>query len=250
MSISANSLINDSVNFFKNQLGGLFTIALLAAVVSVIIYAILIPDPQLFVTYLESLKKLTEVGSQGAQYWLENMTDKEKNAIIHVFFGTLLPTILGSTILICGVLSYINRLSRGEDITVMQALSSSLPKIPSIFLLVLICSLLVQIGINLFIVPGVLLAIGFSLAPAVLISENVSPFSAIGKSWKIAYANWRIILPMIMIWLASQMLVALLFNMFELNYIVSNGISFFVNNLIAAFVLLYFFRLYMLVNLK
>lgn len=102
MSISANSLINDSVNFFKNQLGGLFTIALLAAVVSVIIYAILIPDPQLFVTYLESLKKLTEVGSQGAQYWLENMTDQEKNAIIHVFFGTLLPTILGSTILICG----------------------------------------------------------------------------------------------------------------------------------------------------
>lgn len=78
MSISANSLINDSVNFFKNQLGGLFTIALLAAVVSVIIYAILIPDPQLFVTYLESLKKLTEVGSQGAQYWLENMTDQEK----------------------------------------------------------------------------------------------------------------------------------------------------------------------------
>ncbi|MDE5306606.1 YciC family protein [Providencia stuartii] len=79
----------------------------------------------------------------------------------------------------------------------------------------------------MFIVPGVLLAIGFSLAPAVLISENVSPFSAIGKSWKIAYANWRIILPMIMIWLASQMLIALLFNMFELNYIVSNGISFF-----------------------
>ncbi len=39
----------------------------------------------------------------------------------------------------------------------------------------------------------------FSLAPAILMTENTNPFSAMGKSWKLAYANWRVALPMILI---------------------------------------------------
>ncbi|ELX8378089.1 YciC family protein [Providencia vermicola] len=250
MSISANSLINNSVNFFKNQLGGLFTIVLLATVVSVVIYAIMVPNAHMLAVLYNAQAQLIDSGNSGLQNWVQDLSEEDKSSILRVSFGLILSVTFGSLILICGVLSYIAGLSRGEDITATQALSASLPKAPSMFLLLVVCSLLVQLGITIMLIPGIVLAIGFSLAPAVLMSENVNPFSAMGKSWKMAYANWRVVLPMVLIWMASQMLVSILINKLQLNHIVANGLSFFINNIIAAFALLYFYRLYMLITQK
>lgn len=186
----------------------------------------------------------------GLQDWVQGLSEEEKSSILRVSFGLILSVTFGSLILICGVLAYIAGLSRGEDMTGTQALLASLPKAPSMFLLLVVCSLLVQLGTTIMVFPGIVLAIGFSLAPAILISENVNPFNAMGKSWKMAYANWRLALPMVLIWMASQMLVSLLMSSMQMNHIVSNGVSFLINNIIAAFALIYFYRLYMLITQK
>ena len=250
MSISANSLISDSINFFKNQLGGLSTIVLLATVVSVIIYSMMIPSAQMISVLVDAQAQFIKAGNSGLQDWVQGLSEEEKSSILRVSFGLILSVAFGSLILICGVLAYIAGLSRGEDMTGTQALLASLPKAPSMFLLLVVCSLLVQLGTTIMVFPGIVLAIGFSLAPAILISENVNPFNAMGKSWKMAYANWRLALPMVLIWMASQMLVSLLMSSMQMNHIVSNGVSFLINNIIAAFALIYFYRLYMLITQK
>lgn len=250
MSISANSLISDSVNFFKNQLGGLSTIVLLATVVSVIIYSMMIPNAQMISVLVDAQSQFIDAGNSGLQHWVQGLSEEEKSSILRVSFGLILSVTFGSLILICGVLAYISGLSRGEEMTGAQALLASLPKAPSMFLLLVVCSLLVQLGITIMVFPGIVLAIGFSLAPAILINENVNPFNAMGKSWKMAYANWRLALPMVLIWMASQMLVSLLVSSIQMNHIVANGVSFLINNIIAAFALIYFYRLYMLITQK
>ncbi|CAG9420391.1 YciC family protein [Providencia alcalifaciens] len=246
MSISANSLFRDSINFFKNQLNGLFTIVLIATAISVIVYAMLIPNERMIGVLLEAQNQLLEAGNAGLQNWVLNLPEDEKNSILRVSVGLILSVALGSLVLMCGVLSYIANLSRGEAVNGTQALVSSLPKAPAMFLLLIICSLLIQLGITLMVLPGLILAIGFSLAPAILMNEKVNPFNAMGRSWKLAFANWRIAAPMILIWMATQMLVSMLLSSLQLNHIVVNGISFLINNMIAAFALIYFFRLYML----
>ncbi|EKT56225.1 YciC family protein [Providencia sneebia] len=254
MSISANSLISDSINFFKNQSSGLSTIIVLATAVSTIIYALMIPNAEMIATFINTLvdaqTKFIDAGNDGMQSWIQDLPEDNRSSIMRVSLGLLLSVTIGRLVLICGVLSYIARLSRGENITAIQALTSSLPKAVSMFLLLIICSLLVQLGIAIMIVPGVIFAIGFSLAPAILISENINVFSAIAKSWKLAYANWRFVFPIILIWMATQMLVGLLISNLNLNHIVGNGLSFLLNNVIAAFALIYFYRLYMLISEK
>lgn len=248
MSISANSLISDSINFFKNQLSGLFTIILLATAVSVVIYSMMIPNAQMIGVLFDAQTKFIDAGNSGLQNWVQDLSEEDKSSILRVSLGLILSVTFGSLILICGILSYISGLSRGEEMTGTQALLASLPKALSMLLLLVICSLLVQLGITIMVLPGVVLVIGFSLAPAILISESVNPLNAMGQSWKMAYANWRLALPMVLIWMASQMLVSLVVSSLNLNHIVTNGISFLINNVIAAFALIYFYRLYMLIK--
>lgn len=84
MSITANSLIRDSVNFFKNQLNGLLTISLLATVVSVVIYYLMIPNKEMIAVVFEAQNKLAESGNAGLQEWIKELSDQDKSSILRV----------------------------------------------------------------------------------------------------------------------------------------------------------------------
>ncbi|UDG80753.1 hypothetical protein GFV14_00228 [Candidatus Hartigia pinicola] len=247
MSIAINSLISDSINFFKNQLVDILTLVFLATATSVVIYSIMIPNTLMISVLFNAQATLIDAGSSGLQDWVQSLSEEDKSNILRVSFGLIFSIIVGSLILICGILSYMFRLSHGEKITGIQALLASSSKAPSMLLLLIVCSLLVQLGITIMVLPGILLAIGFSLAPAILMRENTNPFSAMSKSWSIAYNNWRSVLPMVLIWMTSQILISLFLNSLNLNHIINNGLSFLLNNMISAFAFIYFYRLHMLI---
>ena len=87
MSISANSLFRDSLNFLKNQLNGLFTIVLIATAISVIVYAMLIPNERMIGVLLEAQNQLLDAGNAGLQNWVLNLPEDEKNSILRVSMG-------------------------------------------------------------------------------------------------------------------------------------------------------------------
>ena len=122
-------------------------------------------------------------------------------------------------------------------------------RLPRLLLLIFLTTLLVQLGLLLIIVPGILLAIAFSLAPVIATSDNLGAIKSMRLSARLAFANLRLLAPAVLFWLLAKAAVLLLATQFTLvsslvAAILLNGLS----NLISALLLIYLYRLYMLLR--
>ncbi|CAA2929963.1 YciC family protein [Arsenophonus endosymbiont of Bemisia tabaci] len=246
MSITANSLISDSFNFFKNQLSGLFILSFISATISLILYYFLVPIDEM-ATISKTLGGQND--SISLLTWVSQLSDEEKSIMMRVSLLSLAAVFIGLILLVSSVVTYLSELSTGNSISAGQAFVLSLRILPNMLILLVICTIIIYFGFMLFILPGIILAIGFSLSPIILITvKNIMPLRAMSQSWKIALRHWWLILAILLLWLALQMLLTMLLGQFRfLPSMVNNIISFTLNNLLTSFTLIYFFRLYMLV---
>ncbi|RXK33363.1 hypothetical protein BBD39_08010 [Arsenophonus endosymbiont of Bemisia tabaci Asia II 3] len=247
MSITANSLISDSFNFFKNQLSGLFILSFISATISLILYYFLVPIDEM-ATIVKTLGGQND--STSLLTWVSQLSDEEKSIMMRVLLLSLAAVFIGLILLVSSVVTYLSELSTGNSISAWQAFVLSLRILPNMLILLVICTIIIYFGFMLFILPGIILAIGFSLSPIILITvKNTMPLRAMSQSWKIALRHWWLILAILLLWLALQMLLTMLLGQFRfLPSMVNNIISFTLNNLHTSFTLIYFFRLYMLVG--
>ncbi|MGP1931133.1 MAG: YciC family protein [Arsenophonus sp. ET-YP4-MAG3] len=245
MSITANSLINDSFNFFKNQLRDLFVLSFISANISLIFYYFLVPINEM-ITIIKTLN--IQNNSISLLTWISQLSNKEKAILIKVSLLSLTAIFIGLVLLVSSVITYLSEFNAGNNINSLQAFILSLNKLPNILVLLIICIIITYFGFMLFILPGIILAVGFSLSPIILITDkNSIPLRAISKSWKIAFRYWWLILIILLSWLTLQILISLLLGEFHfLPNVINNIISFTLNNLLTTFILIYFFRLYML----
>ncbi|WP_309251616.1 YciC family protein, partial [Lonsdalea populi] len=110
-------------------------------------------------------------------------------------------------------------------------------------------TLLIQLGMLFLIVPGVLLAIALSLSPVISGTEKHGIWASMRHSSKLVFANFRITAPAVLLWLVAKVVLLLLVARLPLAAptvmaIVINGLS----NFISALLLIYLFRLYMLLR--
>jgi uncharacterized membrane protein (DUF373 family) len=94
-----------------------------------------------------------------------------------------------------------------------------------------------------------LVAIALSLAPIIATSENLGVFKSMRLSSKLAYANLRLIMPAVLVWLLAKAAVLLLAAQFSqvsslVAAVLLNGLS----NIVSALLLIYLYRLYMLLR--
>lgn len=97
--------------------------------------------------------------------------------------------------------------------------------------------------------PGILLAIAFSLAPVIATSDNLGAIKSMRLSASLAFANLRLRAPAVLFWLLAKAAVLLLATQFTLvsslvAAVLLNGLS----NLLSALLLIYLYRLYMLLR--
>ncbi|MFP3036735.1 MAG: YciC family protein [Arsenophonus sp.] len=247
MSVTANLLISDSFNFFKNQLIDLFILSFISATITIILYYSLVPinDMLTIVKTIGIQSNLTSLIK-----WINQLSNEEKNIIMKISLFSLTTIFIGLILLVSSVITYLLELSIGNKINAFQSFILSLNILPNMFILSIICTIIIYFGFILFILPGIILAIGSSLSPIILITiKNISPLKAICQSWKITFRYWWLILSILLFWLSSQMFLTIFLGQFRfLPGLVNNIISFTVNNLITSFTLIYFFRLYMLVG--
>ncbi|MDE9452890.1 envelope biogenesis factor ElyC [Xenorhabdus bovienii] len=240
MPITANILYRDSFNFFKNQLLNIFILSVLAALVAALLEHLLMPDGEQLKLLVEIQNAFKESGNTGVKNFVAQLTPEEQLMFLRTAFGILFSNIFGSTLLTANVLLLINAISNGHQTNALHASRSSIGSLPKMFLLMFICTLLIQLGYALMFIPGILLSIAFAFAPVFLLEKGRGVFSSMQESWKLAFANLRLLAPAILLWFAIKLIIALGFARMP-DIVLS-----ILNNLLSSILLIYLFRLYML----
>lgn len=249
MPITANTLFRDSLNFMRNQLSSIVLLSLLAAFITVILNQALTPNREQLDILSSTTESLANSSSMSLQEMVKQMTPEQQLMLLKVSAAATFSTLIGSTILVGGLLTLIQLVSQGMRTSALRSIGAAAPVLPRLLLLLLICTFLVQLGLMLYIIPGIALAIAFSLAPIVATTEKLGVFRSMKTSVKLVYAqskNILLVAPATVLWLAAKMLLLLMAShLTMLTPMVASIVMGTVSNIISALLLIYLFRLYM-----
>ncbi|UVK79002.1 MAG: putative inner membrane protein [Sodalis sp. Ffu] len=245
--IMVSTLYRDMRNFFRNQFGSIILLALLTALISVVLGHVLSPENEQSIALGGSAEMGNTAGMTFQQIVGQMSVDQQRILLKASVAGTF-ASLVGNVLLASGLLTMIRLVSNHQPVSVLLSIGLSAPLLPRLLLLIFLTTLLVQLGL-LLLLPGVLLAIAFSLAPIIATSDNLGAIKSMRLSSKLAYANIRLIAPAVLFWLLAKAVVLLLAMQFTMvSNLVSAVLLSVLSNLISALLLIYLYRLYMLLR--
>jgi hypothetical protein len=77
-----------------------------------------------------------------------------------------------------------------RDLGIGAALGASLPRVPAVFLMMILFMLAVGIGLVLLIIPGIILAVSLLLCYPTAMLDDKGPVSALTESHRLVWGNW------------------------------------------------------------
>ncbi len=245
MSFTAGSLYRDTGNFFRHQLLTIVLMSLLTSFITVLIGHALTPGP-------DQLSLLTEGDAGSGMSLLEmvqNMSPDQQRVLLRASAAGTFASLIGNTLLLGGMLSLIPMVSAGQRVSALRAIGASAPTLPRLLLLVFLMTLVIQLGFMALVVPGLALAVLLSLSPVILATEKVGIFGAMRTSLRLVWSQMKVVSPAVAVWLLAKVAVLLLAS--SITVLPANVASVVLNalsNLISAILVIYLYRLYMLLR--
>lgn len=249
MPITAMVLYRDSFSFFKSHLNNILLLSLLTSCISILLHHLLGGDSEILKTFFTEKNNFDVSVTVNVRELILQMTPEQKIILLKASVVEALSSLVSNSILIGGLLTLLSLVSRGENTSALRAIFSSIPELPRLIVLLFICSLMIQVGLSLLIIPGIIMMIAFSMASIISTTDKKGVFVSIQLSCRIAISNSHLILPALAIWMITKLLLLFLFS--HLSLLTPNAAQFALNttvNLISSLLLIYLFRLYMLLS--
>jgi hypothetical protein len=95
-----------------------------------------------------------------------------------------------STVTLGYAVKYTSSIIEGEPVTSLEAFHKIIPKLPRLLAASFIADILIMIGILLFIVPGIICAVIFSLIAPTIILENCGILQSLSRSQRLVSKRW------------------------------------------------------------
>lgn len=171
--------LNATIEYIRAHLGPLLKLMLIVVVPLGLFFSVFFSS--VFGTFMgiaaspdmSDVEAMTTLGSLGLNY-----------VIVIVLF------IVTFAFMISGIYTYIKKSDAGVRPEVMEVLKACVEKVPGLIGLILLVGIASGIGMMLFVIPGVFLAITLSIALPIYLFEEVGVSEAFGKSFKLIRDKW------------------------------------------------------------
>ena len=95
-----------------------------------------------------------------------------------------------STLTLGYAVKYTSSIIEGEPVTSLQAFHIIIPKLPRLLVTSFLADILIMIGVLIFIVPGIICAVIFSLIAPIIILENEGILQSLSRSQRLVSRRW------------------------------------------------------------
>lgn len=244
MIITTNLLYRDTINFLKLKWFSVLNFVFLSSFLTIIIDSIFTPHIDFLSVFYSS--KLQEHYSLFD--FINTLTFRQKKILLIASISRALSLLIGNTFLLGNLIVFIKTISKknNKDTSILN----NMFKVPfnRVFLLLIIITLVTQLGLILFIIPGIFLLILLSISPIILLVEKKTIIDSLYSSINTVINYYKIIVPAVISWLFLKCVILFIFSYIQ---IFPEYIKFFLlnfcMNVISSILIIYLFRFHMLI---
>lgn len=245
MKITIKKLCQDTYNFIYNNHIDILILILITIMIHISLNYIMFPKK-------EELTYINDFIHSHTHNALQTLSTDQQYILIKLFIANNIPKFISNTFLLSNILTmlYFSSIPKTNlPLNILQITKSSISIFPKLLIFIFFITLFIEIGLMFAIIPGISLAIITSLTPIITITENISIIKAMRISAKLSLSNIYFIAPIISFWFATKIIITLviIYNL-DTQRFIARTISETLNNVLSLIILIYLYRLYMLIK--